>query len=145
MVNQPTLSDFLPRTVVADPPWTPSLHANNPRRATLDKAGPQKHYETLSLEAIIGRRARDGSPAGGDGATRLRSRRPGREAMRPDMKALPVLDYYRSLCVDDKHREAIQDRIDEFQAYRDTHADRMKEPGITGHILLNREIDGTKP
>jgi hypothetical protein len=40
---------------------------------------------------------------------------------------------------------AIQDRIDEFQAYRDTHADRMKEPGITGHILLNREIDGTKP
>jgi N6-adenosine-specific RNA methylase IME4 len=53
MMNRPTLSDFLARTVVADPPWTPSLHANNPRRATLDKAGPQKHYETLSLEAII--------------------------------------------------------------------------------------------
>lgn len=40
------------RTVVADPPWTPALHANNPRRATLDKAGPQKHYPTLSLEEI---------------------------------------------------------------------------------------------
>lgn len=43
----------LPRTVVADPPWTPTLHANNPRRATIDKAGPQKHYQTLSLDEII--------------------------------------------------------------------------------------------
>lgn len=41
------------RTVVVDPPWTPSLHANNPRRATVDKAGPQKHYKTLSLDEII--------------------------------------------------------------------------------------------
>jgi len=40
------------RCVVADPPWRPSLHANNPRRATIDKAGPQKHYETLTVEEI---------------------------------------------------------------------------------------------
>lgn len=41
------------RTIVMDPPWTPALHANNPRRATLDKSGPQKHYPTLSLVEIM--------------------------------------------------------------------------------------------
>lgn len=40
------------RCIVSDPPWTPSLHADNPRRATKDKAGPQKHYATMPLEAI---------------------------------------------------------------------------------------------
>lgn len=40
------------RAVVVDPPWTPTLHAHNPRRATVDKAGPQKHYPTMSLDAI---------------------------------------------------------------------------------------------
>jgi len=40
------------RTVVADPPWHPSLHANNPRRRTLDKAGPQKYYDTLTVAEI---------------------------------------------------------------------------------------------
>jgi len=44
------LGDF--RCIVADPPWRPSLHANNPRRATLDKAGPQKHYPTMLLDDI---------------------------------------------------------------------------------------------
>jgi len=38
--------------IVADPPWRPSLHANNPRRATVDKAGPQKHYPTMLLDDI---------------------------------------------------------------------------------------------
>ena len=38
--------------VVADPAWQPTLHANNPRRATKDKSGPQKHYQTLSVEEI---------------------------------------------------------------------------------------------
>ena len=41
------------RTVVTDPPWQPTLHANNQRRKTIDKAGPQKFYETLPLEEII--------------------------------------------------------------------------------------------
>ena len=40
------------RTIVADPPWRPALHAHNPRRATLDKAGPQKHYPTMRVEEI---------------------------------------------------------------------------------------------
>lgn len=40
-------------TVVIDPPWRPALHAGNPRRATLDKSGPQKHYRTLTVEEII--------------------------------------------------------------------------------------------
>lgn len=38
--------------IVADCPWRPTLHANNPRRATLDKAGPQKHYPTMTVEEI---------------------------------------------------------------------------------------------
>jgi len=41
------------RTVVADPPWQPTLNANNSRRLTEDKAGPQKFYRTLSLAEII--------------------------------------------------------------------------------------------
>lgn len=40
------------RTVVADPPWQPTLHANNARRKTRDKAGPQKFYPTMSLDEI---------------------------------------------------------------------------------------------
>lgn len=40
------------RTVVADPPWTPSLGATWATRFT-DKARPQKHYPTLSLDEII--------------------------------------------------------------------------------------------
>jgi N6-adenosine-specific RNA methylase IME4 len=40
------------RCICADPPWTPSLHAKNPRRATLDKAGPQKHYPTMTVPQI---------------------------------------------------------------------------------------------
>ena len=45
------LSGF--RTIVADPPWRPILHANNPRRATADLAGPQKHYPTMLLGDIL--------------------------------------------------------------------------------------------
>lgn len=37
--------------VVADPPWTPSLGATWKTRFT-DKARPQKHYQTLSVEEI---------------------------------------------------------------------------------------------
>jgi len=41
------------KCVVADPPWQPTLHAANPRRRTLDKAGPQRFYETMNIEQII--------------------------------------------------------------------------------------------
>lgn len=39
------------RTIVADPPWTPSLGATWRTRFT-DKARPQKHYDTMTLEEI---------------------------------------------------------------------------------------------
>jgi N6-adenosine-specific RNA methylase IME4 len=39
------------RTVVADPPWTPSLGATWKTRFT-DKARPQKHYSTLTLDEL---------------------------------------------------------------------------------------------
>lgn len=43
-----------PRTVVADPPWTPKLHANTVgRREGPYRAGPQRYYRTLSVEQII--------------------------------------------------------------------------------------------
>lgn len=41
----------LPRTIVADPPWTPALGATWATRFT-DKARPQKHYATLTVEQI---------------------------------------------------------------------------------------------
>ena len=42
------------RTVVADPPWTPSLGATwNSRKDGPSKPGPQRYYETLSVEQII--------------------------------------------------------------------------------------------
>lgn len=40
------------RTVVVDPPWTPSL-GSTWRTATTDKARPQKHYDTMSVPEII--------------------------------------------------------------------------------------------
>lgn len=40
---------FVFRCVVADPPWTPSLHAKNPRRATKDKAGATKFLRPARL------------------------------------------------------------------------------------------------
>jgi hypothetical protein len=54
-----------------------------------------------------------------------------------DRHALAVLDFYRSLADDEHHRRAITDRINEFYAFAQEHADRMKEPGITRHIRLN--------
>lgn len=38
----------LPRTIVADPPWRPSLHRNTVgRREGPYRAGPQRYYETM--------------------------------------------------------------------------------------------------
>lgn len=42
----------LPRTVVADPPWSPSL-GSTWATATTDKARPQKHYGTIGVPEII--------------------------------------------------------------------------------------------
>lgn len=44
----------VPRTVVADPPWWPKLHANTVGR-TVGKyrAGPQRYYRLLKVEEII--------------------------------------------------------------------------------------------
>ena len=44
----------LPRTVVADPPWWPSLHAKTIGRAKgMYRAGPQRYYKLLTVEQII--------------------------------------------------------------------------------------------
>lgn len=56
-----------------------------------------------------------------------------------DWHALDVLGFYQALADDPHHVRAIQDRINEFQAFKDEHGDRMKEPGITRHIVLNRD------
>lgn len=40
------------RTVVVDPPWTPSLNKGQ-KNFTYKKSSPQKFYKTLSLEEII--------------------------------------------------------------------------------------------
>lgn len=58
-----------------------------------------------------------------------------------DRKALPRLRDYRDACDDPHQKRAVQDRIDEFEAYQAAHPDRVKEPGITRHIQLNSEVD----
>ena len=48
------MSTVAPRTVVADPPWLPSLHRNTRGRVEGPyRAGPQRYYKTLSVEQII--------------------------------------------------------------------------------------------
>ncbi len=42
---------------------------------------------------------------------------------------------------EDVHRKAIDDRIEEFEGFAAAHPDRMREPGSSGHIVLNEEID----
>ncbi len=44
----------LPRTVMADPPWWPKLHANTKgRTAGPYRAGPQRYYKLLTVQQII--------------------------------------------------------------------------------------------
>lgn len=45
----------LPRTVVADPPWWPKLHANTKGRThgSNGRRGPQGYYQLLTVEQII--------------------------------------------------------------------------------------------
>ena len=40
------------KCIVADPPWQPSLHKDNPRRRTIDLAGPQRFYPTMPVSDI---------------------------------------------------------------------------------------------
>lgn len=54
-----------------------------------------------------------------------------------DNHALHILREYLSLASDPHHRQAIKDRMAEFDAYRAAHPDRVKEPGITHAIRLN--------
>ena len=54
-----------------------------------------------------------------------------------DTHSIDVLKYYRLLAKSPHHRKAIDDRIDEFTAYREANPQRMKEPGVTGNIVLN--------
>jgi hypothetical protein len=56
-----------------------------------------------------------------------------------DVHATSVLRTYLYTVEDPKHRQAVQDRIDEFEQFAMDHPERMKEPGITGHIQLNEE------
>lgn len=58
-----------------------------------------------------------------------------------DKHALAILYEYQRRCSDPHHQQAIEDRIQEFAAYRDAHP--TKEPGITGDILLNRDLRTT--
>mgnify|MGYP000479325108 CR=1 FL=1 len=47
LVRQP------PRTIVADPPWQPRLHANTVGRVVGPyRAGPQRYYKTMTVGAI---------------------------------------------------------------------------------------------
>lgn len=56
-----------------------------------------------------------------------------------DWHSLHVLRAYLEMAEDEHHREAIRDRITEFRAFKTAHPERMKEPGITRHIALNRD------
>jgi len=57
-----------------------------------------------------------------------------------DHYALLVLQYYHSLVLDDHHDQAVQDRVAEFRAFKRDHPERMKEPGVTRAIQLNKDI-----
>lgn len=56
-----------------------------------------------------------------------------------DKHSIAVLMAYLDMAADPHHRQAIMDRLDEFSAYRAKYPERLKEPGITGHIRLNSE------
>lgn len=47
------MTDDLPRCVVADPPWRPSLHANTRgRKEGPYRAGPQRYYDLMTVNEI---------------------------------------------------------------------------------------------
>jgi hypothetical protein len=56
-----------------------------------------------------------------------------------DKHSIAVLMAYLDMVSHPHHRQAVMDRLDEFSAYRAAHPERLKEPGITGHIRLNSD------
>jgi hypothetical protein len=53
-----------------------------------------------------------------------------------DYYALQTLEHYRKLVGDDYHRQAIDESIYDFRAFKRANPARMKEPGITRHMKL---------
>jgi len=57
-----------------------------------------------------------------------------------DIHAMSVLGHYHDLVGDPHHERAVLDRIEEFAAFRRAHPERMKEPGVTRAIQLNKDL-----
>lgn len=53
-----------------------------------------------------------------------------------DGYAVKVLEYYLSLVQDPHHQRAVSRMLGLFDAFREMHPDRMKEPGITHDVEL---------
>lgn len=56
-----------------------------------------------------------------------------------DHHALETIKHYYHLIQDDHHRQAVADRLDEFDDFSRKNPDRMKEPGITRQVSLNKD------
>lgn len=54
-----------------------------------------------------------------------------------DKHALKALLYYHMLIKDPHHRQAVEERINEFAKFQADHPERMKEPGISRDMVLN--------
>jgi len=53
-----------PRTIVADPPWWPRLHANTVGRSEgVYRAGPQRYYRLMTVDAIAAIKPRTATKA----------------------------------------------------------------------------------
>lgn len=53
-----------------------------------------------------------------------------------DHHAIPILREYLTLIDDPHHKQAIRERLAEFEMYKQNYPERMKEPGITHDIIL---------
>lgn len=51
-----------------------------------------------------------------------------------------ILSYYNDI-TDRHHRLAVLERIQEFHLFRREHPERMKEPGVSRHILLTAQSE----
>lgn len=56
-----------------------------------------------------------------------------------DIRSVPTLLTYRDMCLDEHHKQAVQDRIDDFMEFQRTHPDQLKEPGVTRDMRLNSD------
>lgn len=61
-----------------------------------------------------------------------------------DRHALPVLKFYESIVLDPHHRSAIGESIHSFANFAMSHADQMKEPGITHDFKLTSGATATE-